>query len=132
MVIISFGRYIGVNSSGKKIIFKKVSKDYVNPYAVENKNSAIMRENRYIMEQHLAQDSELNKKYLINGKYLKPEYFVHHINLDKLDNRLENLYLCKNHSEHNRFHSSLIKLIGELLGLRLMIFDNGKYFLAFP
>ena len=65
-------------------------------------------------------------------KYLKPEYLVHHINLDKLDNRLENLYLCKNHSEHNRIHSSLIKLIDELLGVGLMIFDNGKYFLACP
>ncbi len=127
-----FDRYIGVNSSGKKIIFKKVSKDYGNPFAVEKVNSAIMQENRYIMEQHLAQDSELNKKYLINGKYLKPEYLVHHINLDNLDNRLENLYLCKNHSEHNRIHSSLIKLIDELLGLGLMIFDNGKYFLACP
>ncbi len=84
------------------------------------------------MERYLAQESELNKRYLINGKYLKQEYLVHHINLDKLDNRLENFYLCENHSEHNKVHTSLIKLVDELLRLGLMIFDNGKYFLASP
>jgi len=127
-----FDRYLGRNSSGKWIIFKKVSKSYGNPFAVEKVNSAIMRESRYIMESYLAQEPELNKRYLINGKYLKQEYLVHHINLDKLDNRLENFYLCENHSEHNKVHNSLIKLVDELLRLGLMIFDNGKYFLASP
>ena len=108
-----------------------VSKNGLTQAEQEEKvNYGIMRESRYIMENYLAQEPELNEKYLINGKYLKPEYLVHHINLDMLDNRLENFYLCEGASEHNKVHNSLIKLVDELLQLGLMIFDNGKYFMA--
>src|SRR5688572_12598051 len=47
-------------------------------------------EHRYVMEQHL-------------GRYLTPEEIVHHINEDKLDNRVENLFLT-NRVEHPSFH----------------------------
>jgi len=124
-----FDRYIGKNSSGKKIIYIKLDKSYGNPFAVEKANSIQMREHRYIMEKHLTQEPELNEDYLINDKYLKPDCHVHHINLDKLDDRLENLYPCKNSSAHNTVHSSLIKLIDEMMKSRLIIFENGKYFL---
>lgn len=124
-----FDRYMGKNSSDKNIIFKKVDKSYGNPFAVEKANSIQMREHRYIMEKHLAREPKLNKDYLINGKYLKPNCPVHHINLDKLDNRLENLYPCNNCSEHNKIHSSLIKLIDEMMKSSLIIFKNGKYVL---
>ena len=127
-----FIRRLGLSSSGKKIILMKVPKSYGNPFAVKKVNFDQMREHRYIMEQHLAREPELNQKYLFNGKYLKPKCKVHHINLDKLDNRLENLYLCKDTFEHNTVHFSLIKLIDELLRLGLMVFENGKYFLAYP
>ncbi len=46
---------------------------------------------RYIMEQHI-------------GRKLKKEEKVHHINHIKTDNRIENLELLKNHSEHIRKH----------------------------
>ncbi|MHA2397506.1 MAG: HNH endonuclease [Promethearchaeota archaeon] len=122
-------RYIGGNSLGKKIIYVKLDKSYGNPFAIEKANSIQMREHRYIMEKHLAQEPELNKDYLVNGKYLKSECNVHHINLDKLDNRLENLYPCKNASDHNTVHLSLIKLIDEMMKSSLIVFDNGKYLL---
>ena len=44
---------------------------------------------RLIMEKHL-------------GRELKREEEIHHLNGDRLDNRIENLVLCKNHEEHIR------------------------------
>ena len=45
---------------------------------------------RHIMEQHL-------------GRKLKPTEIVHHINFDKLDNRIENLQIVSR-AEHNKIH----------------------------
>jgi hypothetical protein len=47
-------------------------------------------EHRIVMEQYL-------------GRYLEPWETVHHINEIKVDNRLENLFLCT-HSEHSAIH----------------------------
>lgn len=40
------------------------------------------------------------------GRPLADEEVVHHVNGDKADNRLENLMLFVNQSEHRRFHAS--------------------------
>ncbi|MCM1304605.1 MAG: HNH endonuclease [Butyrivibrio sp.] len=41
------------------------------------------------------------------GRSLKPSEIVHHIDLDKRNNKPENLFLCKNPAEHARCHNSL-------------------------
>lgn len=55
------------------------------------KFSKCVPEQILIMEKHL-------------GRFLKPQEVVHHINRDKLDNRLENLMLLPNKSAHMRLH----------------------------
>src|SRR5688572_11680076 len=65
-------------------------------YRMLSVRSKRVREHRQIMEKHL-------------GRKLSPSEVVHHINGDKLDNRLENLQVMTR-SEHVRHHHSEILL----------------------
>lgn len=68
-----------------------------HPYARLGKK--YVREHRLVMEKYL-------------GRYLTPEERVHHKGIkypidsikNKQDNRIKNLELFANHSEHNKFH----------------------------
>jgi hypothetical protein len=90
-----------------------------------------MLEHRYVIEQHLAKHPklEISKKCLIDGKYLKPEAHVHHINLDYQDNRIENLWVFENVKEHNVATKSLYNLVESLFTKELIGFKNGKYYI---
>lgn len=67
--------------------YKKVNAPLDHPYK-DNKG--------YIMEHRLVVENALNR-------YLEPNEEVHHINYDKLDNRIENL-LVLSKKEHRKLH----------------------------
>ena len=77
------GRYI--DKKGYILIF--------NPSHPFSTKSGYMPEHRLIMEKHIE-------------RYLKSKEVVHHLNHILNDNRIENLMLFKNNSEHIRFHYS--------------------------
>jgi hypothetical protein len=65
-----------------------IGEDY-HPYA--NKQHLLLH--RVVMENHI-------------GRYLSPEEVVHHINENKSDNRIENLFLCSG-AEHAAIHNRI-------------------------
>lgn len=54
---------------------------------------------------------------------------IHHIDLDKHNNDIGNLYLCDN-KKHLSVHRSIEKLIKPLLENGIVVFDDGEYRLS--
>lgn len=60
------------------------------------------------------------------GKLPQKGEVIHHIDLDKHNNKFENLYLC-GYIEHTTLHRSIDKLMKILLQRKIIRFNNGKY-----
>ena len=67
-------------------------------------------EHRYLMEKKL-------------GRPLKTDEIVHHIDGDRKNNNITNLYLCENRAKHRIAHSSFEKLLTELVQKGYIEFD---------
>ena len=110
------GDYIGwnerkVDENGNFI--QKLNKDGTK----NGFESITIFEHRVVMEEHL-------------GRPLLPTESVHHINMNKQDNRLENLYLCSV-SEHSKAHWSINPVIERLIQDGIIDFNvkTGEYYL---
>ena len=66
-----------------------------------------------------------NAEKKIRRKLLKNE-IVHHIDGDKKNNSLNNLYVCKDKSEHMRLHDNLEKITMQLVKEGIVKFDEEK------
>ena len=70
----------------------------------------------YVYEHTLIVEEKLKRS-------LNRDEEIHHINLDKTDNNIENLCLCT-HKTHIKIHRSIEKLIPILLQRNIIYFDN--------
>lgn len=89
------------------------AKRYREGVVVNGKRIAL---HRYLMEKEL-------------GRELKVEETVHHIDMDKSNNTIENLYLFKDESEHMKAHSQIRQLISELFKIGVVGFNRGRYYI---
>lgn len=90
-------RNLGEHSIGKKppnYVGKfKTKQGYIYVSVINHPN---MRKGNYVLEHRLVMEKHL-------GRYLTKEEVVHHINGIKDDNRIENLMLFANDSDHHKF-----------------------------
>jgi len=62
------------------------------------------------------------------GRPIKKGEVIHHINMVRNDNRIENLYLSTR-GKHMKIHGTLNTLVKDLLKNNIIHFKNGKYLL---
>lgn len=85
-----------------------------NPQHVRADNQGYVYEHTLIYEQE--------KGILPNDKQI-----IHHIDMDKSNNSIENLYLFESSKEHIISHRSLEKLVKDLLQKNIIEFKDGVY-----
>ena len=96
-------------------IFKRGTVD--SHIMVKSKDHPFANKNGYVPEHRLV--IEEHKK-----QYLKRTDQVHHINLIKNDNRIENLVVFSNHSDHFKAHGSLNKCVAKLIESNVLFFNQ--------
>lgn len=63
------------------------------------------------------------------GRPLLENEIIHHIDGDKLNNDLSNLYICNSMSEHRDMHNSLENVSMTLVKEGVIKFEKGRYFI---
>lgn len=89
----------------------------------QHKKGSYVMEHILIMEKHL-------------GRSIEKHELVHHVDEDRVNNSIDNLYLCsgatlkESRQIHNKIHQSAENLSIELFKLGLVAFIDGKYVMS--
>lgn len=84
----------GANNPNYKDGVRKMKGGYIGVHIPDHPaatSDGTVPEHRLVMEKHL-------------GRYLTDEEIVHHDDEDRSNNKIENLVLCANQSEHSKLH----------------------------
>jgi hypothetical protein len=113
-------------NSGKKYSIREVEKTsyvdsfgYVQVWCGRGEGSR-GRKDGYRLQHHLVIEDSL-------GRPLEKGEIVHHIDGNKLNNSIDNLYLCKSVAEHRQIHAQLENVAMQLVASGVITFNDGVY-----
>ena len=66
-------------------------------------------------------------KAILSG--LKPDELIHHIDWDRTNDSIENLYVCNRH-EHALLHKEMKTIFSQLCNDGIIAFDHGHYLIT--
>lgn len=108
----------GINSRNRKRIGEVFKTGYPAYYLPNHPRSSAVG---YVFKHILEMEKHL-------GRIPKKSEPIHHIDLDRTNYHISNLYLSKNNSHHQSIHSQLNKVIAQLIRKGILKFKNGKYY----
>jgi len=107
-----------LTSKPESKVVEYASGDYVRMIGGDSHTDFAERRSRIVASQTL-------------GRSLRKNEIVHHINMDKRDDRPENLLVCPR-SDHLAVHGSLNRLVGRLLEMKILEFHDDSGYAVGP
>ena len=98
-----------IRNKSKRQVKSKNNTVIYDGYEIVRVEGKAVRYHRHLMEKKI-------------GRKLNKEEIVHHIDCDKLNNNIDNLFLCESTSEHNKIHDNLEKLAARMINAGLVVF----------
>lgn len=109
----------------KPTVFSKTMEDAVNWSGGEQIDRGYLKV--YVGDgKRVFKHVQIYEKYF--GIKLSKNECIHHIDMDKLNNSISNLYLCKNKREHQLCHQSLQDMSSSLFGKSVWIDKKDKIY----
>lgn len=115
-------------NKGKKFAPKRLGSSYINTngyreiwigdHTLPDKIGGYYREHKIFKELEIQRSLQGNE-------------LIHHVDGNKINNKLENLYICDGHFEHRKVHGQLERISMELVRLGLISFNHkiGEYYI---
>ena len=103
----------------------QIHKLHGNPLHVENKRSLPGSSGYFRDRDGISIHRKLYEEFL--GRKLTAKEVIHHIDGNKTNNKINNLYLCKDKSYHTSLHQQINNYKRKGIKLSCLKFENGKY-----
>ena len=115
-------------NKGKKFAPKSLGSTYVNTNGYKEvwvgKHTLSYKVGGYVREHTLFKELEINRS-------LKGSEIIHHVDGNKTNNLLTNLFVCDGHFEHRKVHGQLERIAMSLVRAGVISFNHeiGEYFI---
>lgn len=115
-------------NKGKKFAPKNTGSSYINTNGYSEvwvgKHTLPDKAGGYVREHRILKEIEMNRP--LTGSEL-----IHHVDGNKTNNKLSNLYVCDGHFGHRKVHGQLERISMELVRIGVISFnhEDGKYYI---